>query len=482
MGLFDSIRRTLGGGDDAANEESESADSASEPASDGPTVTDSTALSPTEFRQRAETVADRSADLDFSTDSLSRLDAAVAEQFAGEPVAEGEDTAYTTHTVRFGSYLGEVLVRDLDGRWVQDDGWAVTVAGADDERTVAVFDVAARSFADEPVFAAVLDRLETELTLGADADEQSEDVGETTASDEGTDSGAGWAGTDDWQPATEKAGFDATTTSDGSDQPGSEPDDTAEAGGVADTEGGSDAEGGAADASDAGDDPPEDGFQIPDAEGGVAAAGGTTHDEPADDPGSEAATDDPTPETDAWSLAARSDAEFDEGGGDDSGRQPAVDADSDEPLLDQMADDDPADPTAGDGLRADHAERAIEFADFWGEHDLDLTPASLARLDDLVDTEWEDDRFADATYGATDSFDDRSFTSLVEEMGSYFGEVLVRDLDGEWTDETDHDAAVVVTGPDGPLAVPVSEVAIGAIRDDGSFEHSYDALLADVGD
>ncbi|WP_284006560.1 hypothetical protein [Haloarcula pelagica] len=458
MGLFDSIRRTLGGGDDTANEHSESGESATEPASDGPTVTDSAALSPAEFRQRAETVADRSADLDFSTASLSRLDAAVADQFDDEPVAASEDTAYTTHTVRFGSYLGEVLVRELDGRWVQDDGWGVTVAGADDERTVAVFDVAARSFADEPVFAAVLDRLETELSVPADSDgpagagdpaDEPEPSGPATSeSPQGDDTDStvtSWEDAGGWQPATETPGFD------GSD---------------ADADEGSDAdadEGGVADTPDDADPVDDDAFHIPDAEGGVAATAGTTP--PAD---ADTDTDDGNQTgTDAWSLAAASDPEA---GGDPT-----------ESLLDRMdRKGDPAsDPAAGDGLRADHAERAAEFAEFWSERDLDFTPESLTRLDDLVDAEWEDDRFADATYGGTDSFDDRAFTSLVEELGSYFGEVVVRDLDGEWTDETDHDA-VVVTGADGRLAVPVSEVAIGAVRDDGAFDRSYRALLADL--
>ncbi|MFC6974973.1 hypothetical protein ACFQL1_10260 [Halomicroarcula sp. GCM10025709] len=262
MGLFDSIRRTLGGGDDTANEHSESGESATEPASDGPTVTDSAALSPAEFRQRAETVADRSADLDFSTASLSRLDAAVADQFDDEPVAASEDTAYTTHTVRFGSYLGEVLVRELDGRWVQDDGWGVTVAGADDERTVAVFDVAARSFADEPVFAAVLDRLETELSVPADSDgpagagdpaDEPEPSGPATSeSPQGDDTDStvtSWEDAGGWQPATETPGFD------GSD---------------ADADEGSDAdadEGGVADTPDDADPVDDDAFHIPDAEG-----------------------------------------------------------------------------------------------------------------------------------------------------------------------------------------------------------------------
>ncbi len=65
-------------------------------------------------------------------------------------------------------------------------------------------------------------------------------------------------------------------------------------------------------------------------------------------------------------------------------------------------------------VRADHADTAVEFADFWGEHDLDFSPASLSRLDDLVDAEWDDERFAETTFGSDASFDDRAFSSSCE--------------------------------------------------------------------
>ena len=132
-------------------------------------------------------------------------------------------------------------------------------------------------------------------------------------------------------------------------------------------------------------------------------------------------------------------------------------------------------------VRADHADTAVEFAAFWGEHDLDFSPASLSRLDDLVDAEWDDDRFAETAFGSDASFDDRAFTSVVRELGGYFGEVLVRELGGEWTDETDHEAAVVVGGPSGQFAVPVFEVAITSLRKQAVFGRSYDALLEDLG-
>ncbi|WP_135303442.1 prolipoprotein diacylglyceryl transferase [Haloarcula amylovorans] len=135
---------------------------------------------------------------------------------------------------------------------------------------------------------------------------------------------------------------------------------------------------------------------------------------------------------------------------------------------------------ADDDLRTEYAETATDFAEFWGERDLDFTPDSLARLDDLVEAEWDGDRFEDATFGSEATFDDRAFTSVTRELGSYFGEVLVRDLAGEWTDETDHEAVVVVSGWDGRLAVPVFQVAANSLRETAAFARSYEALLADI--
>ena len=72
-------------------------------------------------------------------------------------------------------------------------------------------------------------------------------------------------------------------------------------------------------------------------------------------------------------------------------------------------------------------------------------------------------------------------SSIATELGSYFGEVLCRELDAEWTDETDHVAAVVVATDDGPLAVPVFQVAVNSLRQSAVFERSYRALLEDIG-
>jgi hypothetical protein len=155
---------------------------------------------------------------------------------------------------------------------------------------------------------------------------------------------------------------------------------------------------------------------------------------------------------------------------------------TDEPAASEPTGDsaDPTpDPTEGDGLRAAYAEEAEGFVNFWNEHGLDYTPESLERLDALVAAEWDDERFADATFGSEETFDDRAFTSVATELGSYFGEVLVRELDAEWSDATANDG-VVVEGVDGPLAIPVFRVAGTSLRQAPVFAKSYESLLDDI--
>jgi hypothetical protein len=647
MGLFDTIRRAVGG-DNSSTDGDERTAEGDPPSDDGPDLLDTATLDPTAFREYAEHVVDGADPLMFHPDALARLDAAIEASYDGRTAGDDAGvTTYTENTVRFGSYLGELLVRAYDGEWVQSDGrWGVAVAGPDDEVGVVVFDVAARSFADKPVFAAVVTRLESELELDSiqspddegltepDADETDVDsvVSEPTrivrrvddgqaderdtppepaATDARSEATAGdTAGVDspqateteptqivrriesesegkdpettdsvpdesgDESTATETTEGDSTTHSNGAGSATDTADeqstaetptadstvDAAEDGPTADT---TDAVETAADADDtvtadkaaayideaepgadsaiseASDEiqvsetPPEDSavdahaIDTPtEAETDTAADEAAT--DTADDGGLDASTDG---ESLSESLSdaspdAAPDAAAPETTGDESPADTAdvavtsdttragntsapVDTEASEATENALSQGATADETAGttaldegetavptDGdfaaslggrpwepgtVRAEHAETAVEFADFWGEHDLDFSPASLSRLDDLVDAEWDDERFAATTFGSDASFDDRAFTSVVRELGGYFGEVLVRELGGEWTDETDHEAAVVVGGPDGQFAVPIFEVAITSLRKQAVFGRSYDALLEDIG-
>jgi hypothetical protein len=161
MGLFDTIRRAVGG-DDSSTDGDEQAAGDDRPSNGGPALLDTATLDPTALREYAERVVDGADPLTFDPSALARLDAAIEESYDGKTAGDDAGTTtYTENTVRFGSYLGELLVRAYDGEWVQSDGrWGVAVAGPDDEVAVAVFDVAARSFSDEPVFAAVVKRLD----------------------------------------------------------------------------------------------------------------------------------------------------------------------------------------------------------------------------------------------------------------------------------------------------------------------------------
>ncbi|AQL42939.1 hypothetical protein BV210_09515 [Halorientalis sp. IM1011] len=297
MGLFDSVRGLVSGDDEPGDDDAD----AGAPERPDPT--------PTTFRNKAaDAVADWDAhELDYSLDSLSRLDDFAAKQGAKLDVLhdEGDDSVadlHTRYTIQAGSYLGEVLVRQRDGEWVEDgERWAVSLIYEGEPATVDVFELAGHSFAEEPVFGEVADRF--------------------TADEE-------------------------------------EPDD------------------------------PE-----------------------------------PTP-LDTSDMAA-------------------------------------------------HAE---ELAEFWDGYDLNFAPRSLARLDELADSEWDTDRFEDTELGGED-MDSGMYTELVKQLGSYYGEVLVRSLDAEWT-RRDDDIVVAVEGNTSapPIPVPVFSVAAESLTGPAVFAMRFNDL------
>jgi hypothetical protein len=332
MGLLDRLSDLLGGGDDDLAEvfDSASDDAGSGSGGDaggaGTDATDRDAgdMTAAEFRREAEAFAADHGDdyrLDFTVESLADVDEYAAGQgdvmgALGEGMDDGEfleqlDGGYTLWT---GSYLGEVLVRSFDAEWVEDDGWAVEVPADGGALEVAVFDIAAESVADEPLFSAV-------------GEEVREDV--------------------------EGEGL------------------------------------------------------------GLAEA-------------SQAAAEQETPQ----------------------------------------------------------ASAATELAEYWSEYDLDFSPASLARLDDLVDGQWESERFRDAELGGEDHVDDLTFTALVEQLGSYYGEVLVRTLDAGWVEHDQLGTAVEVAAPGGvddAAAVNVYHVAEDCLTEPSKFAVSFDTVVDQLG-
>jgi len=150
MGLFDSIRRVVGGGQSATDE---SDGQAGDDEQSG--LVDTSTLDVATLRERAEAVAGEVEQLDFSLDSLAQFDAAIDAGYDEALPTASDPTTYPTDVVRFGCYLGEVLIRVYGAEWTHDPDWGVTLTGPDGSTTVAVFEVAARSIRSESVFAAV---------------------------------------------------------------------------------------------------------------------------------------------------------------------------------------------------------------------------------------------------------------------------------------------------------------------------------------
>lgn len=184
MGLFDPVRGMLGGGDDEPEDGADEPEPVLPPEHREPT--------PTNFKNMAVDVVQDwdQLDLDFSVESLARLDSFAKRQNAklelmrDEQGDEAASEAHTAFTLHAGSYFGETLHRALDGKWVRNgERWAVEVPGDDDSSTVHIFEVAAHSFAEQPAFADVASELRPD-----DEDAAAEDTTETSgSSDAGAD-------------------------------------------------------------------------------------------------------------------------------------------------------------------------------------------------------------------------------------------------------------------------------------------------------
>jgi hypothetical protein len=201
MGLFDTIRGLFGGGGDderaeraadrpADDERTDgrsagdrrAADRSAEgtPGADGPEGEEPAEPGPEWFEYKAqETVAEwAELDLDFSLESVERLDEhagsddnpvrALADDLDGE--TEGLEQIREGYVVTFGSYFGEVLVRNYDGQWAETDGkWVVAVpVGPEEYAEAAAFDIAAASVTDEPGYGSVIARIESAREEGGD--------------------------------------------------------------------------------------------------------------------------------------------------------------------------------------------------------------------------------------------------------------------------------------------------------------------------
>ncbi|QSG12737.1 Uncharacterized protein HSBGL_2332 [Halapricum desulfuricans] len=143
------------------------------------------------------------------------------------------------------------------------------------------------------------------------------------------------------------------------------------------------------------------------------------------------------------------------------------------------AEPDEAETIPDDDPRVEFVDAATELADFWGEYELDFSLASLTRLDDLVAEQWDAERFETIEFG-DDSYDAKVYTETATQLGSYFGEVLVRRHDAVWQQETGTGWTVSVpSGPDSEAAgatVTVFQVAEDCLTGDSTFTGMHDAL------
>jgi hypothetical protein len=143
---------------------------------------------------------------------------------------------------------------------------------------------------------------------------------------------------------------------------------------------------------------------------------------------------------------------------------------SDTDRIEEIPEDDP---------RAEFVAQAEDLVDFWGEYELEYSLESLTNLDDLVDEQWGPERFEDVSFGGED-YDSQVFTDTVTQLGSYFGEVLVRQQDATWQQETGVGWTISVpSGPESEAAgatVTVFQVAEDCLTGPSTFTGMHDAL------
>jgi hypothetical protein len=126
--------------------------------------------------------------------------------------------------------------------------------------------------------------------------------------------------------------------------------------------------------------------------------------------------------------------------------------------------------------RAERLQRSGEdLATSWPDYDLDFEANSLARLDDLVATEWDSDAFAAVDFGDEDDPESLVRTAMMLDVAGYFATVFRRTLDAEWT-ETETGLRLAVRGNSGAAHVDPVGVAAECVRGDDSFAATYEAV------
>ncbi len=198
----------------------------------------------------------------------------------------------------------------------------------------------------------------------------------------------------------------------------------------------------------------------PGADDGPGASGrpGTTVDH---DPAASGET--PDTSTDAGD-AGRDDGAADDGGArtTDAGRV------GEAPVAEAVGDD----PAA-------FREQAEELAAFWDDYELDFSPASLARLDELLA-----DQSGETGRMRIELDDGRTATvvPIAASTACYFASVLVRSYGAAWVEDEDYRWAVAVETPDGgEVRLNPFGIAHDGVSDAPRFAVTHDALVVEVG-
>jgi len=118
------------------------------------------------------------------------------------------------------------------------------------------------------------------------------------------------------------------------------------------------------------------------------------------------------------------------------------------------------------------AHEAADLAEFWTEYPLNFTPESLRHLDSLVAEHWPAGPDDDTAEGVR--------RGMVIQFGSYFGETLVRNRDGEWTELDPGTWAVVVRGEAGEATVDPFRVARDCLDGSGRFRSLYESVTGGI--
>jgi hypothetical protein len=117
------------------------------------------------------------------------------------------------------------------------------------------------------------------------------------------------------------------------------------------------------------------------------------------------------------------------------------------------------------------AEAAERVAAAWPERDLDFTPASLARLDDLAAAEFDEYEGADEV--------SRELLAAATPLALYLGETLRRSFDeATWVDAGGPRVVVRAGDSDDGVGVDVLEAAAGALVAGGGFDRTHERLAA----